>query len=168
MLSYIIHQYLHPSYSDNILITKVFQITFALREGIFRMTKGRCNVTKYKLRGFIFKLPMENQKLGVVAHACNASTQKIKTEDCRTWANLGQTVNHIRWLGKLGIWGDDHAAPSDKVNPSVVGWTSIYHGSTIAEVNMHYQCGHCCPESPLSEKHLNVNCSDQNRTQSIT
>lgn len=50
---------------------RTFQITFALREEIFRMTKGGYTVTKYKLRGFIFKLKMENLKLGVVAQPVN-------------------------------------------------------------------------------------------------
>lgn len=67
-------QYLHLGYSGNIIITyriKTFQITFALREEIFRMTKGGYTVTKYKLREFIFKLRMENLKLGVVAQPVN-------------------------------------------------------------------------------------------------
>lgn len=44
------------------------------------MPKGEYTVTKYKLREFIFKLGMENLKLGVAAHACNPNTQKVKTE----------------------------------------------------------------------------------------
>lgn len=72
---------------------------------------------------------MENLKLGVAAHACNPSIQKVRTEglgDLRpTWATKQSMLGG---QGKLGVWDDVH----NGVKSSTVARACVGHHGVIS------------------------------------
>lgn len=82
------------------------------------MPKGEYTVTKYNLRGFIFKLRMKSLQLGVVMNTCNPSTQETRQGIRELEAKLDHIVGPC-----LVRKGSDKMAmlPQDKENQAFAG-----------------------------------------------